>query len=714
MRRILVTSALPYANGPLHLGHLVEYTQTDIWVRHQKLAGNECYYVCADDTHGTPIMLRAQSEGITPEELIARVGAEHAADFAAFGIDFDHFHSTNAPENRARTEQIFQSLDAAGHIARRTIRQAYDAKAGMFLPDRYVKGTCPRCKAADQYGDSCEKCGATYSPSELIDPVSAVSGTTPEERDSEHLFFQLGHFEALLKEWVRSGTVDSGVANKLDEWFTAGLRDWDISRDAPYFGFGIPGAPGKFFYVWLDAPIGYIGSFDALSAKRGVDVAATHDEFWGAEGARKAGTELYHFIGKDILYFHALFWPAVLNGAGMRTPNGVFVHGFLTVNGQKMSKSRGTFITARQYLDLLPAEPLRFYFASKLTPGLDDMDLSLEDFTSRFNAEVVGKVVNIGSRCAGFLTRSFEGRLAASLPEPALFAEFAAARPRIQALYEARDYAAAVREVMMLADKANQYIDTQKPWLLAKDPARAQEVQAVCTQGLNLFRSLVGFLKPVMPNLAAGAEAFLQAPLSRWEQLDTPLLDHAIRTYEALATRLDSKVVAQLVVTPPTVSEPAAEAKPAQSKAAQEQTSAPKEGGAKKTGPSSQSASISTATTSSPEEIDLEALLKVDLRVAEVLEASTVEGSDKLLKLRVSLGTHAEGTVIERTIFSGIRSAYAPEQLVGRQVVIVANLKPRKMRFGTSEGMVLAAENGAGGIFVLSPDAGAVTGSLIK
>jgi methionyl-tRNA synthetase len=714
MRRILVTSALPYANGPLHLGHLVEYTQTDIWVRHQKLAGNECYYVCADDTHGTPIMLRAQSEGITPEELIARVGAEHAADFAAFGIDFDHFHSTNAPENRARTEQIFQSLDAAGHIARRTIRQAYDAKAGMFLPDRYVKGTCPRCKAADQYGDSCEKCGATYSPSELIDPVSAVSGTTPEERDSEHLFFQLGHFEPLLKEWVRSGTVDSGVANKLDEWFTAGLRDWDISRDAPYFGFGIPGAPGKFFYVWLDAPIGYIGSFDALSAKRGVDVAATHDEFWGAEGARKAGTELYHFIGKDILYFHALFWPAVLNGAGMRTPNGVFVHGFLTVNGQKMSKSRGTFITARQYLDLLPAEPLRFYFASKLTPGLDDMDLSLEDFTSRFNAEVVGKVVNIGSRCAGFLTRSFEGRLAASLPEPALFAEFAAARPRIQALYEARDYAAAVREVMMLADKANQYIDTQKPWLLAKDPARAQEVQAVCTQGLNLFRSLVGFLKPVMPNLAAGAEAFLQAPLSRWEQLDTPLLDHAIRTYEALATRLDSKVVAQLVVTPPTVSEPAAETKPAQSKAAQEQTSAPKEGGAKKTGPSSQSASISTATTSSPEEIDLEALLKVELRVAEVLEASTVEGSDKLLKLRVSLGTHAEGTVIERTIFSGIRSAYAPEQLVGRQVVIVANLKPRKMRFGTSEGMVLAAENGAGGIFVLSPDAGAVTGSLIK
>ncbi len=710
MRRILVTSALPYANGPLHIGHLVEYTQTDIWVRHQKMAGNECYYVCADDTHGTPIMLRAQSEGITPEELIARVGAEHAADFAAFGIDFDHFHSTNAPENRARTEEIFQALDAGGHIARRTIRQAYDAKAGMFLPDRYVKGTCPRCKAPDQYGDSCEKCGATYSPSELIDPISAVSGTTPEERDSEHLFFQLGHFETLLKDWVRSGTVDAGVANKLDEWFSAGLRDWDISRDAPYFGFGIPGAPGKFFYVWLDAPIGYIGSFDALSAKRGVDVAAAHAEFWRAEGARAAGTELYHFIGKDILYFHALFWPAVLNGAGLRTPNGVFVHGFLTVNGQKMSKSRGTFITARQYLDLLPAEPLRFYFASKLTPGLDDMDLSLEDFTSRFNAEVVGKVVNIGSRCAGFLTRSFDGRLAETLPEPGLFAEFVAARPRIQALYEARDYAAAVREVMALADKANQYIDTQKPWLLAKDPARAAEVQAVCTQGLNLFRSLVGFLKPVMPQLAAGAEAFLQAPISRWEHLDTPLLNHAIRTYEALATRLDAKTVAQLVVTPPTAGEPVAAAKSA--------------AGNKKSGepvgvsqPSTKPIDAAPATSSSSAaaaEIDLDALLKVELRVAEVLEASAVEGSDKLLKLRVSLGTSAEGTALERTIFSGIRSAYAPEQLVGRQVVIVANLKPRKMRFGTSEGMVLAAENGEGGIFVLSPDSGAVTGSLIK
>lgn len=696
MRRILVTSALPYANGSLHIGHLVEYTQTDIWVRHQRLAGNECWYVCADDTHGTPIMLRAQAEGITPEALIARVGAEHALDFAQFGIHFDHFHSTNAEENRLRTEQIFQALDAGGHIARRTIRQAYDAKAGMFLPDRYVKGTCPRCKTPDQYGDSCEKCGATYSPSDLIDPVSVVSGTPPEERESEHLFFRLGNFEALLKDWVRSGTVDAGVANKLDEWFGAGLRDWDISRDAPYFGFAIPGAPGKFFYVWLDAPIGYIGSFDALSAKRGVDVAATYAQFWSAQGAAAAGTELYHFIGKDILYFHALFWPAVLHGAGLRTPSGVFVHGFLTVNGQKMSKSRGTFITARQYLDLLPPEALRYYFASKLTPGLDDLDLSLEDFTSRFNAEVVGKVVNIGSRCAGFLTKGFDGRLAATLPEPALFAEFAAARARVQALYEARDYAAVIREVTGLADRANQYIDTQKPWLIAKDPARAAEVQAVCTQGLNLFRVLVGFLKPVMPLMAEAAEGFLQAPVTRWEQLETPLLAHAIRPYENLATRLDPKVVAQLVVSPPAegaatpVAAPTAAAKPvakAEPKAAQKVP----------------------AATEPPGEIDIDTLMKVELRVAEVLTAERVEGSDKLLRLRVSVGALGE-----RTIFSGIQSSYAPEQLVGRQVVIVANLKPRKMRFGTSEGMVLAAEDGAGGIYVLSPDSGAATGSLVK
>lgn len=709
MRRILVTSALPYANGPLHFGHLIEATQTDIWVRHQRLAGHECWYVCADDTHGTPVMLKAQAEGLSPEALIAQVREEHVAALTDFGIGVDHFHSTHTPENQARTEQIFHALDAGGHIARRTIRQAYDATAGMFLPDRYVKGTCPRCKAPDQYGDSCEKCGATYSPSDLIDPVSAISGTRPEERDSEHLFFQLGHFETLLRQWVRSGTVDAGVANKLDEWFAAGLRDWDISRDAPYFGFEIPGAPGKYFYVWLDAPIGYIGSFDALSAKRGVDREAAYRDYWDAAGARDAGTELYHFIGKDILYFHALFWPAVLDGAGLRTPNGVFVHGFLTVNGQKMSKSRGTFITARQYLDLLPAEPLRFYFASKLTPGLDDMDLNLEDFTTRFNAEVVGKVVNIGSRCAGFLTRGFAGRLSGSLPEPALFAEFAAARPRIEALYEGRDYAAVVREVMALADKANQYIDAHKPWLLAKDPARADEVQAVCTQGLNLFRLLVGYLKPVMPEMAAAAERFLQSPLVRWRELDAPLLDHVIRDYAALATRLDPKVVAQLVMggdaagtqtTTPT------SAPPTQAKAAGPKVSVGK--------PSGAAATIAPDAPPAAVEIDLDALMKVDLRIAQVLEAAAVEGSDKLLRLRVSLGTAADGTALERTIFSGIRSAYAPEQLVGRQVVIVANLKPRKMRFGTSEGMVLAAENGAGGIFVLSPDAGAATGSIVK
>ncbi len=711
MRRILVTSALPYANGPLHIGHLVEYTQTDIWVRHQRLAGNACTYVCADDTHGTPIMLRAQTEGITPEALIARVGAEHARDFADFGIGFDHFHSTHAPENQHRTEQIFAALEAAGHITRRTIRQAYDAQAGMFLPDRYVKGTCPRCAAPDQYGDSCEKCGATYSPSELLNAVSVVSGTTPEERESEHLFFQLGHFEPLLREWVRSGTVDTSVANKLDEWFNAGLRDWDISRDSPYFGFGIPGAPGKFFYVWLDAPIGYIGSFDALSAKRGVDVASAYAEFWDAAGAAAANTELYHFIGKDILYFHALFWPAVLHGAGLRTPNGVFVHGFLTVNGQKMSKSRGTFITARHYLELLPPEALRFYFASKLTAGLDDLDLSLEDFTSRFNAEVVGKVVNIGSRCAGFLTRSFDGRLAAALPEPALYAEFVAGRAQITALYESRDYAAALREVMLLADKANQYIDTQKPWLLAKDPARTADVQAVCSQGINLFRVLVGLLKPVMPQMAAAAESFLQAPVTYWSDLDAPLLDHTLRPYEPLATRLDPKVVALLVVTPTADAAPSSTGASSPTAATPASTT-PTPAAAPVKAPVSTPAAARELPSAAT--IDIEALLKVELRVAKVLEASWVEGSDKLLKLRVSLGVAADGTADERTIFSGIRAAYAPEQLVDRQVVIVANLKPRKMRFGMSEGMVLAAEDGQGGIYVLSPDVGAITGSLIK
>ena len=664
MRRILVTHALPYANGPLHFGHILEAVQTDIWVRAMRLRGHECVLVCADDTHGTPIMLKAQAEGVTPEQLIEGMLGEHLETYAGFLIRHDWFHSTHSRENRELTERLFRALDAAGYIARRTIQQAYDAEARMFLPDRYVKGTCPRCGTKDQYGDNCESCGATYTPAELIDPVSVISGSRPVERESEHLFFRLGAFEPMLREWTRSGALDASVANKLDEWFDAGLRDWDISRDAPYFGFEIPGYPGKYFYVWLDAPVGYMASSLALARSGGGDF----DRWWG----RGSDTELHHFIGKDILYFHTLFWPAVLTGAGYRRPTAVHAHGFLTVNGQKMSKSRGTFITGRRYLERLPAEALRYYFAAKLSPGIDDMDLSLEDFVNRFNADVVGKLVNIASRCAGFIARG-GGRLAEALPEPALYAEFAAESARIGQLYEDREYSTAIREIAALADRANQYIDLHKPWLLAKDPARAAEVQAVCTQGINLFRALSIYLAPVLPQIAAGAAAFLGRPLQHWDEVATPLLGTALGVYQPLATRLDPKVVATLIESdaapPAAVPEPAA----------------------------------------APAEITLEEFRRIDLRVATVTAAEQVAGADKLLRLTVDVG----GTA--RSVFAGIRGAYAPEQLVGRQVVIVANLKPRKMRFGVSEGMVLAAAGAEGPeLYLISPDAGAAAGMPVR
>ena len=674
MRRILVTSALPYANGPLHLGHLLEAIQTDIWVRFQRLSGNEAYYFCAEDTHGTPIMLKAQAEGISPEELIGRVAAEHRADYQGFLIGHDNFHSSHSAENRHRTETIFRALDAAGHIRRRSVRQAYDEQAGMFLPDRYVKGKCPVCKTPDQYGDSCESCGSTYSPAELIDPVSVVTGTRPVERESEHLFFALTSFEPMLKAWTRSGALQDGVANKLDEWFTAGLKDWDISRESPYFGFEIPGAPGKYFYVWLDAPIGYIASFEHYAQSHGLDFA----DWWGTA----SGTELYHFIGKDILYFHTLFWPAVLAGAGLRQPTGVHVHGFLTVNGQKMSKSRGTFILARDYLAKLPPEALRYYFAAKLGAGVDDLDLALDDFVARVNSDLVGKVVNIASRCAGFIEKS-GGRLAASLADPALYGEFIAAGAGVRALYEAKDYAAAMREIMLLADRANQYIDAHKPWNLAKDPARTADVVAVCTQGLNLFRVLIGYLKPVLPEVAAAAEAFLAAPLTAWEQLATPLLGTALAPYAPLFMRLDPQVVRALVA-----SEAAATAAPAS--------------------PAVRTAAKAAPVTEAPGEITVEDFAKLDLRVAQVLEATLVEGADKLLRLRLSLGDS------ERTVFAGIRVAYLPESLVGRHVVVVANLKPRQMKFGLSEGMVLAAGPGGSEVFLVAPDPGAAPGMRVK
>ena len=688
MRRILVTSALPYANGPLHFGLILEAVQTDIWVRFMRLSGHECVYVCADDTHGTPMMLKAQAERITPEELIAEVSAEHRATYADFLIAHDYFDSTHSAENRELTERLFKTLDGSGYISRRTIRQAYDGSAQMFLPDRYVKGTCPRCGAKDQYGDSCEVCGATYAPADLIDPVSVVSGTRPIERESEHLFFRLDAFEPMLREWTRSGALHESVANKLDEWFNAGLRDWDISRDAPYFGFEIPGHPGKYFYVWLDAPVGYMAASLALARAKGLD----WDGWWSPDSQ----AELHHFIGKDILYFHTLFWPAVLTGAGFRRPTAVHAHGFLTVNGAKMSKSRGTFITGRRYLDRLPPEPLRYYFAAKLTPGIDDMDLSLDDFVSRFNSDVVGKLVNIASRCAGFIARG-GGVLADALPEPGLYAEFAAARGRLAALYEGRDFAAAIREIAALADRANQYIDAQKPWNLAKDPARAADVVAVCTQGLNLFRALVIYLQPVLPKIAARAAEFLGTPIRHWDDVATPLLGTTLAAYEPLATRLDPKIVATLVETdepPVAVAVAVAEvvgvvaAKPAAKPASQFSDAAAPDAGALA-------------------EILIDDFAKIDLRVARVAACEIVEGSDKLLKLSLDLGAE------QRTVYSGIRSAYAPEQLVGRHVIVVANLKPRKMRFGVSQGMVLSAGDGTG-IYVLGADTGAAAGMRVS
>jgi methionyl-tRNA synthetase len=677
-RTILVTSALPYANGAPHLGHMVEYVQTDIWVRFQRMRGHDVLFIWASDAHGTPIMLKARQEGITPEELIARVGAEQRRDFDAFDISYDNFHTTHSDENREITYEIYRRLAAAGHIRRETIVQAYDEQAQMFLPDRYVRGTCPKCGALDQYGDSCEACGATYTPADLVNPVSVVSGTPPVQRESEHLFFKLGDFEQWLREWTGAGRLQPAVTAKLDEWFGAGLRDWDISRDPPYFGFEIPGEKDKYFYVWLDAPIGYVGSFLHYCRRTGLDF----DRYW------KPGSdvEVYHFIGKDIVYFHTLFWPAVLHGAGYRPPTAVFAHGFLTVNGQKMSKSRGTLIGARTWLDHLPAEYLRYYFASRLGDGVEDLDLNLDDFTAKVNSDVVGKLVNIASRCAGFIARGSGGRLAEGLADPALHDDFVAAGERIAALYEGRDLAGAVREIMSLTDRANLYIDQQKPWLMAKDPARASEVQAVCTQGLNLFRILALYLKPVMPRLAAGAERFLGLAEQAWADAAKPLLGAAINPYEPLATRVDPAATQALLAASAESLKPsgvptAAAAAPAAPVAAPLAATAP---------------------------IAIEDFAKIDLRIARIVEAAPVEGADKLLRLVVDLG------IERRTVFAGIRQAYSPEALVGRLTVVVANLAPRKMRFGTSEGMVLAAGPGGSDIFLLAPDTGAEPGMQVK
>jgi methionyl-tRNA synthetase len=696
-RRILVTSALPYANGAIHLGHSLEYVQTDVWVRFQRLRGHECYYVGADDTHGTPIMLKARAEGITPEALIEQVNLEHRRDMADLLIAFDHYGSTHSAENHAMCDLMYLRLRAGGCIDRRSVRQAYDETAKMFLPDRYVKGICPVCGTADQYGDSCENCGSTYTPADLKDPVSVVSGTPPVWRESEHYFFRLSNFEERLAGWVKSGAVQESVARKLDEWFSQGLKDWDISRDAPYFGFEIPDAPGKYFYVWFDAPIGYLGSFAEFCARAGL----RFDDFFAPDSS----AELHHFIGKDILYFHSLFWPAVLEAAGMRRPTAVHAHGFLTINGQKMSKSRGTFITARRYLDLLKPEYLRYYFAAKLGPGIDDLDMNLQEFTTRLNADIVGKLVNIASRCAGFITKSSDGMLADALPEPALYAAFVASGDAIAAAYEIRDTATAIREVMALADRANQYIDGHKPWALAKQPGTAAAVQSICTQGLNLFRALMIYLQPVLPAMALEAQRFFQESEWRWDSVARPLLATRILAYQPLATRLDPKIVERLIEPVPPPSEAAASAGVA--------TSTPQRAAA--VAPAARLAS-GTATADGPAtpaaadaRISIDEFMRIDLRVAKVLEADLVAGADKLLKLRLDVGELGE-----RQVFAGIRAAYDPNALLGRLIVVVANLEPRKMRFGTSEGMMLAAGPGGSDIFVLSPDSGAKPGMRVK
>ena len=537
-RKILVTSALPYANGPLHLGHMLEQVQTDIWVRFQRSRGNHCLYICADDAHGTAIMLSAEKAGITPEEQIEQVKAAHLKDSTGFLVHFDNYHSTHSEENRRWSETIYKRIEQQGHIAVREITQSYDQEKGLFLADRFIKGTCPKCKTPDQYGDNCEACGATYSPVDLIDPISALSGTTPVDRESDHLFFRLGDFEELLRGWTRSGSLQPAVANKLNEWIEAGLQDWDISRDAPYFGFEIPGHPGKYFYVWLDAPIGYIASTEDYCARSGEDF----DSYW----IREDETELYHFIGKDIVNFHGLFWPAMLHTAGLRMPNAVYAHGFLTVDGTKMSKSRGTFIMASTYLEHLDPEYLRYYFAAKLSSGVDDIDLNLNDFVQRVNSDLVGKVVNIASRCAGFLRKRFDNRMASECSEQALLDEFISAGDDIAALYETRDFGRAMREIIALADRANQYIDDKKPWVLAKEEGREQEVQDVCSTGINLFRVLITYLKPVLPEMAARAEQFLQIDVD-WHSLKSPLIDHQLEVFKPLLQRVDPEHVDAMV-----------------------------------------------------------------------------------------------------------------------------------------------------------------------
>ncbi len=688
-RNVAVTCALPYANGPLHLGHLVGYIQGDIWVRARRMAGDNVRFVCADDTHGTPIMLAAEKAGVTAEAFIAATQASHERDFAEFLVAFDHYDSTNSPGNRAMTEAIYARLDATGHIGKRAVAQFYDPAKGMFLPDRYIKGICPNCGTPDQYGDNCENCGATYAPTELKEPRSVLSGAAPELRESEHFFFEVGQFSDFLREWLSGDVAVPGVKSKLMDWLDTegGLRAWDISRDAPYFGFEIPGHPGKYFYVWLDAPIGYLSALQVLCERDGTN----YMEYL----AHDSTAELHHFIGKDIVNFHGLFWPAVLHGAGMRAPTRLHVNGYLTVDGAKMSKSRGTFIMARSYLDAgLDPEALRYYFSAKSGGGVDDLDLNLNDFVARVNSDLVGKFVNLASRCAGFIDKRFDGELADALPERAMYARFVAAIAGIREAYERNDPASVLRLTMALADEANRYIDENKPWVLAKQEGADTQLQAVCTQGLNLFRVLVAALKPVLPRLAQHAEAFLGASVIAWSDLDKPLLAHRINAYAPLFTRIDPKQIDTMIeVSKDTLA-------PVVSPAAAASTAKPAATGKLAAG----------TDPGAPPTIGIDDFARLDLRIGKVLSCGFVDGSDKLLRFELDAGEL--GT---RQIFSGIRGSYGqPDELVGRNVVFIANLAPRKMRFGVSEGMILSAGFDGGGLHLLDADDGALPGMPVK
>lgn len=675
MRKILVTNALPYANGDLHLGHMLGYIQSDIWVRFQKLQNNQCIFVCGSDTHGTPIMLKAKNMGITPEELVEKYSNNHQKDFADFEIEFDNYYSTNNNLNKEIVEEIYAKLNTQNLISKKDIAQAYDPEAKMFLPDRFVKGSCPKCKAEDQYGDSCEVCGATYDPTELINPKSVISGKPPIQKNSEHFFFDLPALEQDIKNWIESNNnLQPEVANKLSEWFDQGLQSWDISRDAPYFGFAIPGTnEQKFFYVWLDAPMGYIASFKDYCNKNNVDF----NQYWGDNSSQ---SELYHFIGKDIIYFHALFWPAILSSTGYKTPTSVFANGFLTVNGKKMSKSRGTFIQARTYLDNLEPSYLRYYFASRLTSRIDDIDLNLEEFITKSNSDIVGKVVNIASRCAGFIYKKFDATLANEVFDTNLEKEFSENHQAITQAFEKREFANAIRLIMTLADKANQFIDFHKPWQLAKEQGQEQKVHQICSQGINMFKVIVSYLKPVIPSIIEKAENFLNIEITDWHKAPEFLKGHKINKFKPLATRIEKEKVDKIIED--TKKMLAADATPQPKKKPE------------------------TKLDIAPE-CNFDDFMKVDLRIAKIAQASHVEGADKLLKLILDLG----GTT--KQVFAGIKAAYKPEDLIGKHTVMVANLAPRKMKFGISEGMVLAAGDGKG-IYILEPHEGAQPGMRVK